>query len=61
MHTHPDCAQGCTHVKPFLSCFFALFSGALDLCYDSEIRSVAQAIVDQGLDKLGYQYINMCV
>ena len=34
-------------------------SGALDRCYDHEIRSVADAIVEQGLDKLGYQYVNM--
>jgi hypothetical protein len=31
----------------------------LDRCYAHEIKSVADAIVEQGLDKLGYQYVNM--
>lgn len=33
--------------------------GALDICTEQEIMSVADAIVEQGLDKLGYEYINM--
>ena len=33
--------------------------GLLDRCYAHEIKSVADAIVAQGLDKLGYQYVNM--
>jgi alpha-galactosidase len=33
--------------------------GLLDRCYAHEIKSVADAMVEQGLDKLGYQYVNM--
>jgi hypothetical protein len=34
-------------------------TGLIDRCYAHEIKSVADAIVEQGLDKLGYQYVNM--
>jgi hypothetical protein len=34
-------------------------SGLIDRCYAHEIKSVADAIVDQGLDQFGYQYVNM--
>jgi len=33
--------------------------GALDICTEKEVKSVAQSIVTQGLDKLGYQYVNL--
>lgn len=33
--------------------------GALDFCSEAEIRSIADAIVAEGLDKLGYEYVNM--
>eukprot|EP01147_Barroeca_monosierra_P006997 gene6997-7629_t len=33
--------------------------GAIDYCAEQEIRSVADSIVEQGLDKLGYRYINL--
>src|SRR5687768_18448923 len=33
--------------------------GAIDKCTDAEIRSVAKAMVDQGLDKLGYQWVTL--
>jgi alpha-galactosidase len=33
--------------------------GLIDKCTEAEIMSVADAIVAQGLDQLGYRYINM--
>eukprot|EP00045_Choanoeca_perplexa_P006845 m.59304 g.59304 ORF g.59304 m.59304 type:complete len:410 (-) comp13816_c0_seq3:32-1261(-) len=33
--------------------------GLRDICTETEIKSVVDSIVSQGLDKLGYQYINM--
>jgi alpha-galactosidase len=33
--------------------------GVIDVCTQQEIMSVADAIVAQGLDKLGYQYVLM--
>jgi hypothetical protein len=33
--------------------------GLRDICTETEIKSVVDAIVDQGLDKLGYKFINM--
>ncbi len=33
--------------------------GALDVCTEKEVKSVVDAIVAQGLDKLGYKYINL--
>ncbi|EDQ92942.1 uncharacterized protein MONBRDRAFT_30876 [Monosiga brevicollis MX1] len=33
--------------------------GALDICTEKEIMSVVDGIIEQGLDKLGYKYINM--
>ncbi len=30
--------------------------GLIDICTDSEIRSVADSIVEQGLDELGYNW-----
>lgn len=32
--------------------------GLIDKCTDSEIRSVADAMVAQGMDKLGYEYVS---
>jgi len=33
--------------------------GALDICTEYEVKSIADAIVSQGLDKLGYNYVNL--
>lgn len=33
--------------------------GALDICTEDEVKSVADGIVSQGLDKLGYQWITV--
>ncbi len=33
--------------------------GALDYCTEFLAKSIADAIVEQGLDKLGYQYVNL--
>lgn len=33
--------------------------GLLDICTESEVHSIADAIVAQGLDKLGYTYVNL--
>lgn len=33
--------------------------GLVDKCTESEIRSVARAMIDNGMHKLGYQWINM--
>jgi alpha-galactosidase len=35
------------------------FCGLVDICTEQEIRSVADGIVAQGLDKLGYIYLNL--
>ena len=40
-------------------CHLMFVVGLLDHCYAHEIKSVADAMVEQGLDKLGYQYVNM--
>jgi hypothetical protein len=32
--------------------------GLIDRCYAHEIKSVADAIVEQGLHALGYQFVN---
>jgi len=29
------------------------------MCTEALIKSIADAIVDEGLDKLGYKYVNM--
>jgi hypothetical protein len=34
-------------------------SGLIDKCTEKEIRSVVDGMVEQGLDKLGYRFINM--
>lgn len=33
--------------------------GARDICTEKLVREIADAIVSQGLDKLGYQYVTM--
>ena len=33
--------------------------GLLDKCSDALVRSIADAIVEEGLDKLGYRFVNM--
>lgn len=34
-------------------------SGLIDKCTEKEIRSVVDGMVEQGLDTLGYKFINM--